>query len=66
MDSNDDCKSLEKMKVVLKSGAFDVSLRDGGDVPYTTNARMFLGWVLLLLKVMKHEPSVLAAERYSP
>lgn len=62
---NKDCKSLEQINVILKSGVFDVSLRDGVDVPYHTNAQVYLGWVLFLLKSKKNEPLVSAAERYS-
>lgn len=63
---NDDCKSLEQINVILKSGVFDVSLCDTVAVPYTTNAQAYLGWVFLLLKWMKNEPLVLSAEIYSP
>lgn len=55
---NDDCKSLEQINVVLKSGVFDVSLCDGVDVPHNTNAQAYLGGVLLLRKSMNNEPLV--------
>ena len=51
---NNDCKSLEQINVILKSGVFDVSLCDGMDVPYNTNAPAYLS-MLLLLKLMKND-----------
>lgn len=62
---NDDCKSLERINVILKSGVFDALPCDGADVPYNTNAQEQPGWVLLLLKSVKKEPLVLEAERCS-
>lgn len=49
----------------LKSSVF-VSPWDAVDAPYNTNAQVYLGWVLLLLKSMKNKPLISEAERYSP